>query len=115
MYSPLVHGFMQQKQAMYAKVDDAPVLAQKLRALFSFPIGVYHFAVFADSGIQSLQDIRGKKVFLGPPSGAATAIARDLIAALTGGAERGPVFFRGTTTPLRAPSATDSCRSRRAS
>ncbi|MDX1375441.1 MAG: TAXI family TRAP transporter solute-binding subunit [Burkholderiales bacterium] len=84
MYSPLVHSFMQKKTAMYAKMDDAPALSQKLRALFSFPIGVYHIAVYADSGITSMQDIKGKKVFLGPPSGAATRIMDGLVVALTG-------------------------------
>ncbi|HEX9811759.1 MAG TPA: TAXI family TRAP transporter solute-binding subunit [Burkholderiales bacterium] len=84
MYSPLVHSFMTQKKAMYAKVENAPELAKKLRALFSFPIGLYHIAVFADSGINSFQDLKGKKVFLGPPAGAATRIMIDLVTALTG-------------------------------
>lgn len=84
MYSPLVHNFMTRKQAMYAKVEKAPEHAKKLRALFSFPIGVYHIAVLADSGIESFRDLKGKKVFLGPPSGAATRIMTDLVTALTG-------------------------------
>jgi TRAP transporter TAXI family solute receptor len=84
MYSPLVQSFMMQKKAMYEKVADAPALARKLRALLSFPIGVYHIATYATSGIASLQDIKGKKVFLGPPSGAATQVMRDLVTALTG-------------------------------
>lgn len=84
MYSPLVHSFMQGKKAMYAKMNDAPELAKKLRAIFSFPIGVYHIAVFDDSGIKDLQGIKGKKVFLGPPSGAATRIMDGLVSALTG-------------------------------
>lgn len=84
MYSPLVHSFMMHKKAMYAKIDDAPALSQKLRALFSFPIGVYHIAVYADSGIRTLQDIKDKKVFLGPPSGAATRVMDGLVKALTG-------------------------------
>ena len=84
MFSPLVHGFMTQQKAMYTKVPDAPALAQKIRVLFAFPIGVYHIATYADSGINSLQDIKGKKVFLGPPSGAATRIMDGLVKALTG-------------------------------
>jgi TRAP transporter TAXI family solute receptor len=84
MYSPLVHSFMMQRKAMYEKVENAPELAKKLRALFSFPIGVYHIATYADSGIASLQDIKGKKVFLGPPSGAATQVMAGLVTALTG-------------------------------
>ncbi len=84
MFSPLVHSFMSQRKAMYTKVADAPALSQKVRALFAFPIGVYHIATYADSGIRSLQDIKGKKVFLGPPSGAATRVMGGLVTALTG-------------------------------
>lgn len=84
MFSPLVHSFMTQKKAMYAKVENAPQLAKKLRGVLAFPIGVYHVAVFADSGIKSFQDLKGKKVFLGPPSGAATRIMDGLVTALTG-------------------------------
>lgn len=84
MFSPLVHNFMMHKQAMYKKVANAPELAKKLRGLLAFPIGVYHVAVFADSGIKSFEGIKGKKVFLGPPSGAATRIMTGLVSALTG-------------------------------
>jgi uncharacterized protein len=84
MFSPLVQNFMMQKKAMYAKVENAPQLAKKLRGLFSFPIGVYHIATFADSGVKSFQDLKGKKVFLGPPAGAATRVMTDLVTALTG-------------------------------
>jgi TRAP transporter TAXI family solute receptor len=84
MYSPLVQSFMMQKKAMYEKVENAPELAKKLRALLSFPIGVYHIATYANSGIASLQDIKGRKVFLGPPSGAATQVMAGLVTALTG-------------------------------
>lgn len=84
MFSPLVQNFMMQKKAMYAKVENAPQLAKKLRGLFSFPIGVYHVATYADSGIHSFKDLKGKKVFLGPPAGAATRVMTDLVTALTG-------------------------------
>jgi len=84
MFSPLVHSFMQGQKAMYKKMANAPALSQKLRGVFAFPIGVYHIAAFDDSGIKTMQDIKGKKVFLGPPSGAATRIMGGLVAALTG-------------------------------
>jgi uncharacterized protein len=84
MFSPLVHSFMVNKKAMYAKMADAPALSQKVRGIFAFPIGVYHIAAFDDSGIKTMNDIKGRKVFLGPPSGAATRIMGGLVAALTG-------------------------------
>ncbi|MGH1352821.1 MAG: TAXI family TRAP transporter solute-binding subunit [Methyloligellaceae bacterium] len=84
MYAPIVHHFMKQRKAMFTKVKKAPELAKKLRGVLSFPIGVYHFTVYEESGIKSLKDIKGKKVFLGPPVGAASVIAAGVIKAVTG-------------------------------
>ncbi|MCP5367430.1 MAG: TAXI family TRAP transporter solute-binding subunit [Hyphomicrobiales bacterium] len=84
MSSPLVHTFMMGKKAMYQKMDNAPELAKNLRTLFNFPIGIYHFVVYADSGIQDMKDIKGKTVFLGPPTGAASRVTAGLIKAVTG-------------------------------
>ncbi len=84
MWSASVHDFMTKGTAMYAKIPDAPELATKLRAVFAFPLGLYHITTYADSGIESLEDIKGKKVFLGPPGGGATAIMQRVIEGATG-------------------------------
>jgi uncharacterized protein len=52
--------------------------------VFAFPLGLYHITVYADSGIESLEDIKGKKVFLGPPGGGATTIMQNVIEGATG-------------------------------
>jgi len=83
MTAPIVHAFMKGQKAMFKK-KDAPELSKNLRTLFNFPIGVYHIVVFADSGITSLKDIKGKTVFLGPPTGAAARITGGLVKAVTG-------------------------------
>jgi uncharacterized protein len=84
MGSPTVHNFMQSGTAMYAQVGDAPELSEKVRALFSFPLGPYHIVTYADSGIEELSDLEGKRVFLGPPGGGALAIAIAFVEASTG-------------------------------
>lgn len=84
MSAPSVHGLMQRGVAMYANVKDAPELSKKLRTIFNFPLGAYHIVVYADSGIESLADLRGKKVFLGPPGGGALRIAQQLVEFSTG-------------------------------
>src|SRR3546814_5306903 len=68
MSSPTVHAMMMQGTAMYAKITDAKELSTKLRGVFNFPLGYYHIVVYADSGITRLQDVKGKRVFLGPPA-----------------------------------------------
>ena len=84
MWSASVFDFMQKGAAMYAKIPEAPELSKHLRAVFAFPLGLYHITTYADSGIESLMDIKGKKVFLGPPGGGATAIMQRVIEGATG-------------------------------
>jgi TRAP transporter TAXI family solute receptor len=68
----------------FKKLTDGPARTHKMAMIFSYPIGVYHFVVYAESGIKSLADIKGKKVFLGPPGGVATRNTELLIEAMTG-------------------------------
>ena len=84
MTSPAIYTFMEKGTRMYAKVKKAPELAKNLRLIFWFPYGNYHIAVYADSGIETIEDIKGKKVFLGPPGGGAWNASNQIIHALTG-------------------------------
>lgn len=84
MWSASVHANMIDGTAMYAKVPQAPELSKNLRAVFAFPLGLYHITTYADSGIEQLEDLAGKKVFLGPPGGGATAIMSKVISGATG-------------------------------
>lgn len=84
MYSPSVYHFMMEGSRMYEKVADAPELAKNLRLVFNFPIGLYHVVTYADSGIEKLEDIKGKRVFVGPPGGGATVVSLDLLEGAAG-------------------------------
>lgn len=84
MWSASVHDSMMKGANMYAQIPQAPELSKNLRAVFAFPLGLYHIVTFADSGIERLADIKGKKVFLGPPGGGATVIMRRVVEAATG-------------------------------
>jgi hypothetical protein len=42
--------------------------------IFSYQIGPYHYITRADSGIEKLEDIAGRKIFAGPPGGAAKRV-----------------------------------------
>ncbi|MBL1421567.1 MAG: TAXI family TRAP transporter solute-binding subunit [Alphaproteobacteria bacterium] len=84
MGSPVIINFMQKGTAMYSKLPNAPELAKNLELLYWFPYGAYHTVVYDDSGINSLKDIKGKKVFLGPPGGGAWNVSKQWIEATTG-------------------------------
>lgn len=81
--APSINHFMQTNTAMFAKVADAPALNKELRNILNFALGPYHIVVYEESGIRSLSDLKGKKVFLGPPAGAATKVATQIVEAAT--------------------------------
>ncbi|MGY6534657.1 MAG: TAXI family TRAP transporter solute-binding subunit [Pararhodobacter sp.] len=82
--APAINHFMASGSAMFADMPNAPELAENLRGLINFPLGPYHIITFADSGITALDDIRGRRVFAGPPGGAATTVALAIIRSTTG-------------------------------
>ena len=84
MTSPVIYNLMAAGKAMYQKEADAPELAKNISLLMWFPYGGYHFAVRADSDIQTLDDIEGASVFLGPQGGGAYNAARGWIESTTG-------------------------------
>ncbi|MEY8828294.1 TAXI family TRAP transporter solute-binding subunit [Sedimentitalea sp. XS_ASV28] len=84
MSSPAIHALMTNQKAMYEKIDQAPELVKKLRTVLNFPMGVYHIAVYESSGITTLDQVKGKRVFLGPPGGAAYATMAGLFKQVAG-------------------------------
>ena len=84
MSSPVVYFLMKNQKAMYQKLENAPEMAKNLKLLFWFPYGQYHVVTYAEAGIKELKDIKGKRVFLGPPGGGAWNAAKEWVAATTG-------------------------------
>lgn len=84
MSAPTIHFFLKKKKAMYKKLADHAELAKKVKLVMWFPYGQYHIVTFADSGINSVNDLKGKKVFLGPPGGGAWNAAYAWVKATTG-------------------------------
>jgi uncharacterized protein len=82
--APTINHFMQNTAAMFKKVKNAPELNSKLRGFLNYPLGPYHIVVYEESGIKSMDDFKGKKVFLGPPAGAATTVATQIVQGATG-------------------------------
>ncbi len=68
----------------FKKIKNGPEMTTKMSSMFSYPIGLYHAVVYESSGIKSYKDIKGKKVFLGPPAGVATRNTKMIVDAMTG-------------------------------
>ncbi|MCJ7873412.1 TAXI family TRAP transporter solute-binding subunit [Phaeobacter sp. J2-8] len=79
-----VNGFLRDGTRMYKDMPNAPELFGNLRSILNYPFGAYHAIVWENSGITSLEEIKGKKVFIGPPSGAARATIGQIITGVTG-------------------------------
>lgn len=67
--------------------EQAKEAASALRSLFPFAGGIFHPIVWADSGIESWEDMKGKRIFIGPPAGAANQQITTLIRLASGGFE----------------------------
>lgn len=81
---PSINHFMKNGLAMYKDIEEAPELFKNVRSILNYPLGPYHVLTFADSGIEKLEDIKGKRVFLGPPGGGATNTTLAIVESVTG-------------------------------
>ena len=76
---------MQVGKGPFNKLGEEAIEASKnLRSLFSFLGGHIHVMTYADSGIESWDQLKGKRVFVGPPAGSASAQTMGLIEAISG-------------------------------
>lgn len=84
MTSPTIHVLLSNKKAMFKDVEDHKKLAENFSLLMAYPFGTYHYAVRADSDIETLDDIEGATAFIGPQGGGAYNTAKGWIEATTG-------------------------------
>ncbi|RDL45655.1 TRAP transporter substrate-binding protein [Marinomonas piezotolerans] len=85
---PLAYNAMKKGVGPYARISDkAKSLSKNVRGLFTLPGSYYHAITRADSGIQTWADARGKRVYIGPPAGAANSQIMSLAEA--GGLPKG--------------------------
>lgn len=72
--SPTINWLMVNQFGPYQGMEAAPELEKNVGMIFAYQMGPYHYITRADSGIETLEDIRGRKVFIGPPGGAASGV-----------------------------------------
>lgn len=59
-------------------------LAGNLRALYPYTLGIFFLYAFDSKGVQGWDDIKGRKIFNGPPRGGALNNGRSIIQIITG-------------------------------
>lgn len=79
---------MRDGEAPFEKLPNASELWQNVRLLFAFPGGHYHFLTYADSGIESFADLKGRTIHPGPPN-AAQALASETVIEASAGLQVG--------------------------
>lgn len=80
---PGAYGALKAGKGPYAKMgaDKGAAAAAPVRALYGFPGSSYHAITWADNGINEWKDAAGKRVYIGPPAGAANAQITSMAAA----------------------------------
>lgn len=68
----------------YQSFENGAELEQNVGMIFSYQIGPYHYVTRGDSDIETLADLKGKRVFAGPPGGAARSVVLQTIEDVTG-------------------------------
>lgn len=78
--------FMSKGERMYAKdlKDQAIEASKNIGGIMGWLAVTVHPIVWADSGIEGWPDVKGKRIYLGPPAGGAAVNSTNLVRSLTG-------------------------------
>lgn len=77
---PVMVPWMHKGTRFYKKrPGPAKKAINNIRLIMAYGAGVRHYMVWADSGIKTWADIKGKRVFVGPPRGGASPVAIQAI------------------------------------
>ena len=77
---PVITPWLRKGIRMYKKAPDvAKKAVANIRLIASYGAGVRHYLVWADSGIETFDDLKGKRVFVGPPVGGASVVAMAVL------------------------------------
>jgi len=77
---PVMVPWMHKGTRFYKKrPGPAKKAIENIRLIMAYGSGVRHYMVWADSGIKTWADVKGKRVFVGPPRGGASPVAIQAI------------------------------------
>ena len=85
-FPTIIYFFLKGGRAMYKRKlkQRAIDAAKEVRSMWGWPAAFVHPVTFQDTGIKTFRDLKGKRVFTGPPSGAAAVNSEAIIRAITG-------------------------------
>ena len=73
---PVITPWMEKGVRFYRKIPETAKKAiGNVRLVVAYGAGVRHYLVWADSNIKTFADLKGKRVFVGPPRGGASPVA----------------------------------------
>ncbi|MAI10046.1 MAG: hypothetical protein CBD27_01470 [Rhodospirillaceae bacterium TMED167] len=84
---PAIWAFMRKGKGPYksSKMKDRALKgSENIRSVMGYNANLFHAVTFEDTGIKDWGDIKGKRVFTGPPSGAAGIMSELMINIITG-------------------------------
>ena len=81
-----IYTFLSKGSRMYKKKlhKQAIAASKNVRSIWGWNAVLFHAITFQSSGIKTYADLKGKRVFTGPPSGAAAVTSESIIRAITG-------------------------------
>ncbi len=81
-----IYTFLSKGSRMYKKRSHEQAIAasKNVRSIWGWNAVLFHPITFKSTGIRTFKDIKGKRVFTGPPSGAAAVTSETIIRVLTG-------------------------------
>ncbi|WP_163266577.1 TAXI family TRAP transporter solute-binding subunit [Chelativorans alearense] len=82
--SPTINWLLANQLGPFKSFDNGAELEKQVGMIFSYQIGPYHYVTRADSGIESLEDLHSKSIFVGPPGGAARGVVLRAIEEVAG-------------------------------
>jgi uncharacterized protein len=84
-FVPQISPWLKNGKRMYKKLPKKANKAyNSMAAIFGFPASAIHIMAWADSGIKTLADIKGKRVYMGPPAGGFYTQSSSYLSVATG-------------------------------
>ncbi|MCP4579121.1 MAG: ABC transporter substrate-binding protein, partial [Deltaproteobacteria bacterium] len=81
---PSLTEFLRRGQRMFKKIKNPAQKFARLRTVVMFPAGAYHALVYADSGIKTFRDLKGKKIWVGPKNAPIRVVSLAVINGASG-------------------------------
>ena len=83
-FGPSLTDWLRTGKRMFKKIKNPEQKFARLRTIVMYPAGAYQPVVYADSGIKTFHDLKGKKIFIGPKGAATRVVGLAVIEGVSG-------------------------------